>query len=83
MIIVTLVPNERWVGQRCPNCPRPFKAGDRIFESVDQTVGIHVPCVVSLALLAELWGPKRPTAEEVEIEYRQTREGLLNDSDVT
>lgn len=57
MIIVTLVPNERWIGQRCPNCVAPFQAGDEVFESVDQRAALHVSCVVSLALVASL----RPT----------------------
>jgi hypothetical protein len=54
MIAVTLVPNERWVGTRCPNCHSPYRSGDKVFESVDQKVAIHVSCVVALALIASL-----------------------------
>lgn len=54
MIIVTLVPNDRWTKKRCPNCHKPFQAGERVFESYDAGVALHVSCVVALALTASL-----------------------------
>lgn len=59
MIVVTLVPNDRWTKERCPNCHRPFVAGERVFESFDASVALHVSCVVALALVASLDEPAR------------------------
>ena len=54
MIIVTLVHNDRWCGKRCPNCLKMFRAGEDVFESLDQQTALHVTCIVALALVASL-----------------------------
>lgn len=77
MIIVSLVPGDRWVREGCPNCHQIFRAYDQVFESVDQRVAIHVHCVVALALLASAQGPLAPKDETVAIQYRQIREAIL------
>lgn len=82
MIIVVLVPHERWLDEACPNCHRPFRPFDQVFESVDQKVAIHVHCVVALALVASAQGPKPASKEAVAIEYRRQRLAILNDDAV-
>lgn len=77
MVIVVAAENDSILRDRtCPACLKPFPAGSQVFESWDQTVAIHVTCVVSLALVATL---RTPDEAEIEATYQAYRQELLDE----